>query len=195
MPNIIITFADGAYGWIAGSDVLSAINSRIWNSGSTKAEYGQLYQMPFPMKVCGIYCWAAPSGDFTLNLYSDPLGTPVAQKSVTLTQKTIVLNSTPGVIYIEFPTPYSATANQPLGAVMTPGAGNITGYYKTLGSAGHRASDPWGTSGYGISRSTGAFANANSSLDHYYIGLLVSAFDDAAGGGGGGSGGGYVIGS
>jgi hypothetical protein len=76
--------------------------------------------------------------------------------------------------------------------VLKPGGTKITAYYKTLGAAGHRATDPWGTAGYGISRASGAFANANSSLDHYYIGLLVSALDDAVSAGGAGVG---VIGS
>jgi hypothetical protein len=43
--------------------------------------------------------------------------------------------------------------------------------------------DTWGVDGYGISRASGAFSNANSSLDHYYIGLIIGAFDDGAGAG------------
>ncbi|MGL3208309.1 hypothetical protein [Bradyrhizobium sp. BR 1433] len=184
IPNVLITFADGATGWIQGGDVASTMGSKFWNSGSATKEYGQLYQMPVPMKIFGIYGWGAFSNDVTLNLYSDPLGTPAVQKSASIVAKTLSSNS--GFFYKMFSSPYSTTANQPIGAVFTPGAGSISAYFKTLGNAAHRASDPWGTSGYGISRASGAFANANSSLDHYYIGLLASAFDDGTSGGGGG---------
>jgi hypothetical protein len=61
--------------------------------------------------------------------------------------------------------------------VFKPGGSNVSAYFKTLANSAHRIADMWGTSGYGISRASGAFSDANSSLDHYYIGLLVGAFD------------------
>ncbi|WP_321177285.1 hypothetical protein [Bradyrhizobium sp. USDA 3256] len=197
LSNIVITFNDGAIGYFAGGDVASVFNNQNYNNTSSPKEYGQLYQMPFPMKVCGMYAYISNSGDFTLNLYSDPLGTPTVQANQAVSQKTVLTTGNPAWVYAEFGTSYQVAANQPIGAVVTPSTSTNTQlYYKTLASAAHRVADVWGTSGYGISRSSGAFANTNSSLDHYYVGLLVSAFDDAAGGGGGGgSGGGYVIGS
>jgi hypothetical protein len=80
-------------------------------------------------------------------------------------------------IEVLFPSPYTTTIDQLIGAVFKPGAANLTTYYKVLNAAGDRVADPWGTSGYGISRASGAFANANSSLEHYYIGLLVGGFE------------------
>lgn len=81
--------------------------------------------------------------------------------------------------YEFFSSPYTVAANQPIGAVLRPGDSNISTDFKTLNSATHRITDPWGTTGYGISRASGAFANANSSLDHYFVGLIVSAFNGA----------------
>ena len=72
---------------------------------------------------------------------------------------------------------YILSAETEIAAVFKPGASNIEAYYKTLHSATHRIADAWGTDGYGISRAAGAFANDNSSLDHYYIGLIVGAFE------------------
>ncbi|MCC8976347.1 hypothetical protein [Bradyrhizobium brasilense] len=197
VPGIIVVFNDGAIGYFDASDVVSVYNNQNWNNTSGTKEFGQLYQMPFPMKVCGMYAYMSGSGDLNFNLYSDPLGTPVAQVSHAYTNKISVTTGNPAWLYDYFPTPYNVAANQPIGAVIQPSTStNVQLYYKTIANAAHRAADPWGTSGYGISRSSGAFANTNSSLDHYYVGLLVSAFDDAAGGGGGGgSGSGYVIGS
>lgn len=175
-PNIIITFSDGAIGWFFATDVFSVQSTRTWNSGSATKEYGQLYQLQFPTKVYGIYGWVAPSADTDLVLYSDPLGTPVAEKTISIDSNTTSVAT--GALFFElFPAPYTAGPNQKLGAVFKPGGTDISAYYKTIASAGHRVSDAWATGGYGISRASGAFADANSSLDHYYIGLIVGAFE------------------
>lgn len=183
VPNAIITFSDGAIGYFQGSEVFSSINTRLWNSGSGTAEYGQLFNLPFPAKIYGLYAWLAPTADCDLVLYSNPLGTPVAEKTVTLDANTVA--TTFGrVLAVAFSSAYDTAANQSIAAVFKPGGSNVTAYYRTLANATHRAADPYGTSGYGISRASGAFADANSSLDHYYIGLIAGGFD--AGGGGGG---------
>jgi hypothetical protein len=177
-PNAIITFSDGTLGYFYGGSVLTSISTRTWNSGSATKEYGQLYQMPFPMKVHGIYGWVDPDADFDAVLYSDPLGTsPVAEKTVSF-DANVMASSAGRRFTAMFAAPYLVAPNTPVGAVFKPGGSSISGYYKTMANAAYRIVDPWGTSGYGISRASGAFANANSSLDHYYIGLLVSSLSD-----------------
>lgn len=177
-PNVLIQFSDGAYGWFVNSDIGSTFNVRTWNSGSATKEYGQLYQFPYPIKVHGGYGWLDPDGDTDFILYLDPLGvSPVAERTVSL-DANISASATGRKFWEIFPTPYSVPADTPFGMVLKPGGSNISAYYKTMANDAHRITDPWGTSGYGISRASGAFANANSSLDHYYIGLLVSAYDN-----------------
>lgn len=177
IPNAVITFSDGALGYFHGSEVFSATSTRTYNSGSATKEYGQLYKLPWPVKVCGLFGWVDPDNDFDFVLYSDPLGgSPVAEKTVSVDASTVAV-ATGRRFMVTFAAPYQARAQQPLGVVLKPGASNISTYYRTLASATHRIADPWGTSGYGISRASGAFADANSSLDHYYVGLLVSAFE------------------
>ena len=179
LPNALITFSDGATGWFHASDVASLFTGRVWNSGSATKEYGQLYKLPFPIKVYGFYGNADIDGDCDFILYSDPLGTPVAEKTVSFDANTRTA-TTGRRFFVEFDAPYFVDAYENIGAVFKPGATNVTAYYKTLASATHRVVDPWGTSGYGISRASGAFADANSSLDHYYIGLIVGAFQHHA---------------
>ena len=183
IPNAMITFSDGALGFFYGCDVFSSLNTRTWNSTSATKEYGQLFKLPFPTQVYGVFGWVGASADLELVLYSDPLGTPVAEKTVSVDANTVATTAA-ARISVLFGSPYITTADQNIGIALKPGASDISTYYRTLASAAHRSSDPWGTDGYGISRASGAFANANSSLDHYYIGLLVGGFD--AGGGGGG---------
>lgn len=183
VPNAVITFSDGTLGWISGAEVFSVIGTRTWNSGSATKEYGQRYQFPFPVKVYGTYGWIDPDADVDIVLYSDPLGTPVAERTLTIDANTAT--STTGRRFEDlFSSPYSVPANTPVGIVFKPGASNVSAYYKTLGNAAHRITDPWGTSGDGIARASGAFASANSNLDQYLIGLITGGFD--AGGGGGG---------
>lgn len=179
LPNVFITFSDGATCYLQGSELFSTINTRTWNSGSSPAEYGQLYNLPFPYKVYGIYGRLDPDADCDIVLYSAPLGTPVAQKTISI-DTNVVSAGSPRPFNVFFDAPVSVAANTAVGAVFKPGASSVSALYRTLNAAGHRVADVWGTSGYGISRSSGAFADTNSSLDHYYIGLIAGAFDDGA---------------
>lgn len=185
-PNAVIVFSDGTLGWFYGSELVNFPATRTWNSSSSPSEYGQLYQYPFPVSVTGAYVAVDPDADFSVNLYSDPLGTPVAERTVAVdANQTAAASSRYG--RFAFTTAYTVPANTPFAIVLTPGGSNISTSYRTLGHADHRAADFAGTNSYGVSRSggTGAFANANSSLDAYYVGPMVGGFDDGAGGGGG----------
>ncbi len=175
-PSVIIVFSDGTLGWFYTAEVASSFTTRTFNSGSSPNEYGQLYSLPFPARISGVFGWIDPDADCDFVLYSDPLGTPSAQKTVSLDANTGA-TSTPRRFWALFPSYYDVAANTPIAAVFKPGASNISAYLKTLGSATHRVTDSSGTSSYGVSRSSGAFADANSSLDHYYIGLLLSGFE------------------
>jgi len=175
-PNVLIVFSDGTLGWFYMSDVRSAVGTRTWNSGSSPNEYGQLFNMPFPYRVYGMYGWLDPDADCDVVFYSDPLGTPVAEKTLSIDANT-VSQAIGRRIYVMFPAAYDVPANTPVAVVFKPGGSNVSAYYKTLASATHRVTDAGGTSSYGVSRSSGAFANANSSLDHYYMGLLVGGFE------------------
>jgi hypothetical protein len=184
-PNAIITFSDGAIGFFQAADVFATLGTRTWNSGSGTVEYGQLFKLPFPTKIYGAYGFIDPDADCDIVLYSDPLGTPVAERTTSLDANTMA-SATGRKFIVTFASPYTTTANQNIGIVFKPGGSNVSAYFRTLADAAHRVADPWGTDGYGISRAAGAFADANSSLDHYYIGLILGAFDDGAGSGGGG---------
>lgn len=183
VPNIIITFSDGALGYFHGSDVGSSFGSRTWSSTDGTKEYGQLFNFPFPMKIYGAYGWTDADNDFSVVLYSVPLSaSPVAEGTVSIDSNAVAADAFSRKFAELFSSPYSYSANTDIVIAFKPGATGITVSYKTLNNAGHRVADAWGTSGYGVSRATAAFANANSSLDHYYIGLIASAFDGGGGG-------------
>lgn len=175
-PNILITFSDGTLGWFQGGDIASTILTTTYNSGSSPNEYGQLYSLPVPVKVHGLYAVVDPDADFDMVLYSDPLGTPVAEKTASVDANTVATTTARRILEM-FPAPYTAGANQPIAAIMKPGGSSSTLYGKTLQAATHRVADPWGTTGYGVSRASGAFADISSGTSHYFVGLIVSAFE------------------
>lgn len=179
VPNAIIVFSDGTRGYFFGGEVFSSTQFHTFNSGSATKEYGQLFKLPFPVRIYGAYGWYQPSADCDVVLYSSPLGTPVAEKTVSLDANTVSVNATRKFVEL-FSSPYDATPNQELVVAFKPGASNVTTAGKVLGNAGCRVADPYGTSGYGVSRATGAFSNINSSLEHTYIGLIVGGFNHPA---------------
>lgn len=176
LPTLIITFADGALGFMLDGEVFNTIASRSFSSSLATKEYGQLFQLPVPVKIVGCYCWATPDSDFSVVLYSDPLGTPVAERTVAMDTNTLA-TATSRRFSVLFASPYSTIANQLIAIAYKPGVGGVTTNYKTLASASHRVADPWSTTGYGVSRGTAAFSNVNSSLEHYFIGLLAGGFE------------------
>ncbi len=184
VPNVLITFSDGHLGWIYGGNVfLTASTTQTWNNTGTN-EFGNFIQLPFPVNIYGIIAQMAVGGNVDVNLYTTPLGTPAAAKTISVDLNTVQSATTKYGSYL-FTSPYSATANQPLAAIMTPtSATNITSPYKTFNASSHQVTEMVGTNCYAVSRASGAFAAVNSSKDRFAIGLLVGAFDDGAGSGG-----------
>jgi len=182
-PNAIIVFSDGTIGSFWGGFVASVGNTnQAWNNASGTKEYGNLLQFPFPAKVYGITANVAISGDCDLVLYSDPLGTPVAERSVSIDLNAVAAAGT-GPITELFSTPFSLSANVPYAAIIKPTSGtNVSAGYLTLNDAAHQKAWNNGANGYAVNRASGAFASQNSNKDRFGIGLLVGAFD--AGGGG-----------
>lgn len=181
LPNAIIAFSDGAYGWFFLSDVFSTLSARTYNvDTATTDEYGQLYQFPFPVRISGIVTHLDPDANCELILYSDPLGSPVAQRTITIDANTPAAASG-RKLFASFSTVYDLAANTPIVVSMRPTTTtNCSIYYKTFGHADHRITEPYGTSGYGVGRigNSGAFAQQNSGLDNYTIGIMIKGFAD-----------------
>lgn len=176
-PNCIISFSDGHLGWFAGAPVFSTVTAQTWNSGSGTKEYGNYLQFPFPLKIYGIYSIFALGGDCDFIVYSDPLGTPVAEKTVSADANATAA-ATVRYHYHFFSSPYQTTPNQPLAVIAKPGATNVTMTYRTMNASAHQVADHCGTNGYAVNRASGAFAAQNSNKDRFPIGLLVGAFSD-----------------
>ena len=83
----MIEFADGTLGWIqglAGTTPAATVSTVTINTGTTPDEYAAVFKVPYKCTIDGIGMDVgnvATTDDFSLVLYSDPLGTPVAVTS------------------------------------------------------------------------------------------------------------------
>lgn len=182
IPNAVITFSDGTLGFFYGSQVFTTpTTTQTWNSGSSPNEYGNFLQMPFPAKIYGGIANCTVAGDTDFVLYSTPLGTPAAEKTVSSDLNVVGASAVGNRRVFLFSSPYSATASQPLAIIMKPtSVTNTDAPYMTFNASAHQKSLTYGVNGYAVNRASGAFAAQNSSKDRFAIGLLVGAFDNAA---------------
>ncbi|WP_338688445.1 hypothetical protein V5279_23880 [Bradyrhizobium sp. 26S5] len=88
VPNVVIVASDGTLGYFFGGYVANSATTQTWSSSDTIKEYGNLIIPPFPVKVYGVILNAAFFGNTDAILYSNPLVTPVAEKT-----KSIDLNA------------------------------------------------------------------------------------------------------
>lgn len=185
LPNVVITFSDGALGFFVGGYVGTVgSTAQTWNSGSSPNEYGNVFQAPFPMTIYGI-ALSANLANADVVLYSDPLGTPSPQKTISFDANTQQVAGNTSVLEAWFSSPYSLPANTPVAAILKPTTvSNCVMLYKSYHAAAHQKSEAFGTNGYAVNRSSGAFAAQNSGKDRFTIGLLVGGFDDGASVGG-----------
>lgn len=177
LPNAVITFSDGTLGFFYGAPVWStSATAQTWNSGSATKEYGNYFLFPAPVKIYGVYAACNDAANLDFVLYSDPLGTPVAEKTLSVDANPIAASNSRWSPYL-FASPFSAAASQPLAGIAKPGASNVSMPYKTFNASAHQKSETLGANCYAINRASGAFAAQNANKDRFALGLLVGAFD------------------
>ncbi len=193
-PAVFLVFDDGTYGWIEfqepGPASLSASSTNI-NTGSNPDELAACFHLPFKCTLTGVVMGVgnvATADDFELILYSDPFGTPVAERTVTMDAMyygTTGGNARAGGVFA----PYTLLANTDYAVAVRPTtANNITVYYFTTstGKEAIKRSTIFGESIQLGSRQnqSGAFSVSNTALWPDLV-LTLSQIDDGSGGGGG----------
>jgi len=169
LPLCYITFDDGTIGWLFGTYfITTAIGTINYNSGSATAdEYGNLLYHPFPFLATGIcsYCnLTATSSDAELILYSDPLGTPVAERTVTVDATQVTVTGAAAKMVYMLPTPFLLKANTEYGITLRPTTANaVYQYYVDTSETGKKMGGP-NSNCYAIRRldNTGAFSDWNA---------------------------------
>lgn len=192
IPNVVIVFDDGTFGWFAGTTPVGpafSTNTAAFNSGSTPDEYCNIFRVPFACKVDQLQALVGPASgaDFEMILYSDPLGTPAVIESVTCDANTVSSTTVRGYI-AQLTTPRTLTINTDYAIAVRPTTTNSV----TLREMGSISSSNagWqfaqlGTGCYKATRSnqSGAFSATDST--RMLMAVCISALDDGAGAGGG----------
>lgn len=188
---VSIQFDDGTIGYFgAGFFALDTETPTAYGSSSTPDEHALVFRLPFEASATGLFAKLASmaSGDdFELILYSDPLGTPVAER--TITQDMDIGGG--GLFYDRpFTTAYTLAANTDYAIALRPTTGNTLSYQRLTFGSGNgnlRQATMLGTNWYYAARTnqTGAFGSTDTTLLPLF-GVYLGQLDDATGGGGGG---------
>lgn len=179
-PMITIEFDDGTVGWL-GRNFAWIETFVSYNSGSTPDEYATVFQLPFKGSIIGAYIYMtsiSATDDFEVILYSDPLGTPVAERTTTI-DATYTAAPNTGYLHVDFSTAYTCLANTNYAiAVRATTANNIAVYYLDQGDTVKLKPTALGTNWYLGSRTnqTGAFSTTTTQLP--LIEITVNALDD-----------------
>lgn len=186
VSNVMITFDDGRIGWIDVTFPFSAAQANSATIGNTNIK-ANIFRVPYPCKVSGIAAVLAVAGDFALDLYSTPLGTP-SQVSTVACDANIVATAS-GRLYIRsFSSPITLAANTDyaIGVRQTSGTAQ-TVLQNDVQVASHFMAMGMGAECYAADSAAGAtFAAVNSGKRRYSIHAMICALDDGTGGGGGG---------
>lgn len=181
-PYICIEFGDGTLGWMDTNPGGSLAASGAFGTGSNPDEVGLVFRIPFRAQALGFWTMlanVASTDDFKLTLYSDPLGTPVAQR--TFTEDADLCDN--GQIYSRpFTSPFTLEPNTYYCVAFRPTTANTLSIWLwAFGSGGGnlRAQFPMGLdmSYYLREAESGAFGSQSSTLLPV-IGLWISALSD-----------------
>lgn len=189
--TVVIQFDDGTLGWIDGLPAclnLQGGTSVAYNSGSTPDEYALLGSFPYKCTLGMLAARisnVASVDDFELVLYSAPLGTPVAERTVAVTASDLGATDNS---FVGQMTPYDIPANTVIGIAMRPTTtNNISLVYYNLqtGNGALTAFSDFDSMGlYSRTNQSGAFALVNAlHVPNMYA--WQTALDDGASAGGG----------
>ncbi len=189
VPAFLVEFDDGSLGWFEffylGYNFGTAPLLMTYASDSATDEYSAVFKVPFPCSINGAGVWmtsVASTDDFELILYSDPLGTPVPERTVTVdADYTSAATAIIGTYHTGF-SPFTLSANTYYAIAVRPTTTNqiSLGYYD-LGSGNEKMKTPtiFGTNIKlaGRADQTGAFTE----VQNYYLPILwlsINKVDD-----------------
>jgi len=172
LPNCYIKFDDGTIGWFYGAYYTNVgTTSFLFNSGTgTADEYGNLIQVPYTFEASGVSVVvysASSSADYEVILYTDPLGTPTAVRTLTVDATQIAVTSSLSPANIAFTTPYKLKANTPYALTVRPTtANNLQVSYIDPANAAAAKTVGVGNQFYAVRRldNTGAFSDYNGGV-------------------------------
>lgn|SRR5262245_2536077 len=185
LPNAIITFDDGTLGYFDCGGFFTDNTTEDFSDATNPDERGLIFQTQFTCKVDAfmlpIICQNNTTSDFTVTLYSDPLGTPTSLKTFTINAEQFNVGTFfDSFIVLTLDTEVSLTRNTDYClAVKAAGTGVISLSQVTLGSANYRVFFPGGSTVKKATRnnSTGSFTAESPAITQYGMCVRVSAIN------------------
>lgn len=190
IPNIVIEFDDGTLGtllgsWVTSTGALSTTTS--FDNASTPDEYCNILRWQYPVNVFGISVQVRPeanASDLELILYSDPLGTPSAIETVTVTAANFHSTASVRSAFVALSTVRSLSANTDYAVAIRPtSANNISIATHDVNAAAHWNTMDMGDECYMATRTnqTGAFSGTTTQRV-FGLSVCLCGFGDDAGG-------------
>ena len=132
-PMAYIVFDDGSVGYMYGFAMQKAVTTVTINSGTATAdEYGNLLYLPFSFYAIGIEAMvslAGNSSDCELLVYSDPLGTPAVQRTLTVDATQASATAAVRFLGLPFATPLLVKPYTPIAVTCRPTTVNNLSIY------------------------------------------------------------------
>lgn len=178
ISNVVITFDGGETGWIDQTVAFSANQATSGTIGNGNIK-GNIFQVPFPCTLKAISAILAVNGDFALDLYSTPLGTPNLEATIAC-DANIAANASGRLYSRRLPTAVTLMADTDycIGVRQTSATAQ-TVIMNDVAAAKHWL--PWGMGPecYAADSTAGAtFSQVNSGLRRYAMYAMVIHLDD-----------------
>lgn len=192
LPMVAIEFGDGTLGYFTAESfpyVYEASSS--FGTGSTPDEHALVFQFPCEVSIVGLFgdlSGIAGNDDVEFLLYSNPLGTPVAERTVALDVSAFGTGGGGSAKLDHSITAYTLPANTKAAVGMRPTTANSVGYMRLNFNSGNgnlRKATTLGTNWSLCTRSdnAGAFGSEDTTILPMF-GVRVLFHDGAAAGGG-----------
>lgn len=195
-PQVGIVFDDGTRGTLDGCPVImSSLTTEAFADATNPDERGNLFVPPWDCKVDAVFGYfggAAANGDFEIQIYSDPLGTPTSVlpggTAITVTAETL-LGYASRPTTIPLPSEVSLTHGVTYAvAIKATGAGNVSmTQIMNFDNAAWKQFHPGGAGTSKVTRNGGSGAFTESDTIIYQLGVRISGFQDTSSGSGGGA--------
>lgn len=182
-----IEFDDGTIGWIQGCLAWHTygLTGNI-NTGTTPDEYALIFQLPFPAMISGaqpMLNLPGTTSDFEVILYSDPLGTPVAERTTAVDGDLLGGITVTTRYYVPFSSDYSLAKNTKYALAVRPTTANSLTLMRmgfNTGNAKLRRPTVLGENASQGTRSNQTGSFSEDTLFIPAIGMVLSKFDDAS---------------
>jgi hypothetical protein len=185
LPCVTIEFDDGTTGWFDSSWVWLN-TTRTYASTNNPDEYALIFSTPAKMEITDVVVFmgsVSSTDDFEIILYSDPLVSPNAERTISVSAVKTSANNTNSYYWGKFSSAYVISANTKYAISVRPTTANPISISNFVYGAGNeKLLDPTvlGQNWYLGTRTniTGAFSETKSTIPS--IGFWARKIDDGA---------------